>query len=172
VFLESIRIIETSPCLADTELFKGKARASADLTEILPYLNSIVEKPNYQLSSNSLVFKQGIIGITLKDDMIAMTRFANLTQAHELLDWIKDLINDTYESRSEITPNYKGRKQLGLLQIYGMLPKKNCGKCGEQSCMAFAGKLSKLDAEIDDCPLFSDAEYMELKEKLINAFED
>jgi len=171
MFLESIKIIETSPCLADSELFKAITRSSVDLTEILPYLNSILEKPNYQTSSNSLMFKKGIIGFTLREDKIAITRFANLTEAHELLDWVKDLINDTYKRKSEITPNYKGRKQLGLLQVYSMLPKKNCKKCGEPSCMAFAAKLSKFEAEIDDCPLFNEKEYSESREKLNAAFE-
>lgn len=168
MFLESIKIIETSPCLADTELFKAVTRASVDLTEILPYLNGILENPNYQASSNSLTFKKGIIGFTLKEDKIGMTKFANLTEAHELLDWIKDIINDTYKRKSEITPNYNSRKQLGLLQVYNFLPKKNCKKCGEQSCMAFAAKLSKFDAEIDDCPLFKEQEYSGLREKLLN----
>jgi ArsR family metal-binding transcriptional regulator len=169
MFLEFIKIVETSPCLADTELFKAVTRASVDLTEILPYLNSILEKPNYQTSSNSLVFKKGIIGFTLKEDKIAMTRFVNLTEAHELLDWVKDLINDTYERKSEITPNHMGRKQVGLLQVYNLLPKKNCKKCGETSCMAFAAKLSKFDADIDDCPLYREQEYSGLREKLLNA---
>lgn len=171
MFLESIKIVETSPCLADTELFKATTRASVDLTEVLPYLNGILERPNYQTSSNSLVFKKGIVGFTLREDKIAMTRFVNLTEAHELLDWVKDLINDTYERRSEIIPNYKGRKQLGLLQVYNLLPKKNCKKCGESCCMAFAGKLSKFEAEIDDCTLFGEQEYAEFREKIFSAFQ-
>jgi ArsR family metal-binding transcriptional regulator len=170
MFLETIKIIETMPCLADKELFKATARASADLTEILPYLNSILEKPKYKPSSNSLVFKKGSSQMTVKDDIIALTKFTNLTQAYELLDWLKDLINDAYESKDEIEPNYEATKQIGLLLVYGLLPKTNCQKCGEPSCMAFAGKLSKLDAEIDDCPLFAEPEYKELKNKLINAF--
>ena len=169
MFLKSIKIIETTPCLAEKELFKVIARASVDLTEILPFLNGFLPKPNYQASSNSLVFKKGNVGFTLKDDKIAMTKLVNLTEAYELLDLVKDLINDTYERKSEITPNYNSLKKLGLLQVYNLLPKKNCQKCGEPSCMAFAAKLSKFDCEIDDCPLFKEAEYSNLREKLVNA---
>jgi len=168
MFLESIKVIETSPCLANRERFKVTARASANLTEILPYLNAILEKPNYQESSNSLRFLTGINEITIQEDKIGIVRVANLTQAYELLDWIKDLINDAYESKSEITPNYESRKQPGVLQVYNLLPKTNCKKCGEQSCMAFAAKLSKFDAEIDACPLFSEPEFSGLREKLLN----
>ncbi len=172
MFLESIKIIETSPCLAEKELFKAVTRASTSLTEILPYLNAVLEKPNYQTTPPSLVFKKGIIGITIQEDKISLTKFVNITEAYEILDWIKDLINDTYESRNEITPNYIGLKKVGLLKIYSFLPKKNCKQCGEPGCMAFAGKLSKFDAEIAECPLLADPEFSDLKEKLQKAFEE
>lgn len=171
MFLNTIKIIETSPCLAEKELFKAVSRASVSLTDLLPYLNSVLEKPDYQPASYSLVFKRGIIGITIQEDKISLTKFVNITQAYEILDWIKDLINDTYENRDAITPDYSVRKQVGLLKIYNLLPKKNCKKCKETACMAFAGKLSKYEAAIEDCPLLLEAEYADLLEKLRKEFE-
>jgi ArsR family metal-binding transcriptional regulator len=97
--------------------------------------------------------------------------FANITELYEILDWVKDLINDTYESRSDIEPSYKARKIVPALKIYNLLPKKNCGECGEQTCMAFAAKLNKFEAEVDDCPLFGQSEFAELRDKLINEME-
>ena len=166
MFLEEIKVIETSPCLADNGLFKGITMASVDLTEILPYLNAIVDKPNYQPNSNSLVFKSGIVGFTLQGFNINLTRFANMTELYEILDWIKDLINDAYESRHEIEPNHKARKITPVLTIYNLLPKKNCKECGEPTCMAFAAKLNKFDVEIDDCLLYQKSEYADLRQKL------
>ncbi|MFY9637706.1 MAG: (Fe-S)-binding protein, partial [Methanobacterium sp.] len=32
--------------------------------------------------------------------------------------------------------------QVTAMEIYRLLPKTNCAKCGEASCMAFATKLS------------------------------
>jgi len=171
MFLKEIKVVETSPCLAEKHLFKGITRASVDLTEILPYLNAIVDKPNYQPSSNSLVFKMGIIEFTLQGANVNVTKFANITELYELLDWIKDLINDAYESRADIEPNHKARKIVPVLKIYNLLPKKNCNECGEPSCMAFAAKLSKFDAEIDDCPPLGQSEFAELRKKLINEME-
>jgi len=171
LFVEDIKVIETSPCLAEKELFKGITRASADLTEILPYLNAVIEKPNYQPNSSSLVFKEGIIGFTLQGSNINITRFANMTELYELLDWIKELINATYESREFIEPNHKARKITPTLVIYNLLPKTNCKECGEQSCMAFATMLNKFDAEIDDCPLLRQSGYAELRDKLAKEME-
>ena len=81
------------------------------------------------------------------------------------------MINAAYESREEIEPNYKARKIVPVLKIYGLLPKKNCKECGELTCMAFAAKLNKFDAEIDDCPLFKQSEFADLREKLKKEME-
>jgi hypothetical protein len=37
------------------------------------------------------------------------------------------------------------------VDIYKLLPKTNCGKCGLASCMGFAAKLATNQAKIDDC---------------------
>lgn len=166
MFLKSIKVIETAPCLANKERFKVTARASANLAELLPYLNAVLEKPNYQKASNSLRFFVGINEITIQEDKIGIVRVANLTEAYELLDWFKDLVNDVYESRFELTSNDESRKQPGVLEVYHLLPQTNCKQCGEQSCMAFAAKLCKFEAEIDGCPLLGEPEYLKSKEKL------
>jgi len=37
--------------------------------------------------------------------------------------------------------------------------------------MAFAAKLNKFEADVDDCPLFQENEFKELKGKLIGEME-
>jgi len=41
---------------------------------------------------------------------------------------------------------------LNALDIYKILPKTNCGKCGCPTCLAFAMKLTTKKASIDECP--------------------
>jgi hypothetical protein len=38
------------------------------------------------------------------------------------------------------------------VEIYRLLPKTNCGKCGTTSCMGFAAKLASRQASPEDCP--------------------
>lgn len=46
-------------------------------------------------------------------------------------------------------------KILKPMQVYPYLPKTNCGKCGEVSCMAFAVKLINREVTLEQClPLF------------------
>lgn len=167
MFLESIKVEQTSPCMAYKEEYKAVNRASTDLTEILPYLNAIVDKPNYQAESKSLQFFKGKNKYTLMNNQVNITRFANDTELRELMDWIKKLINDTYERRNEITPNHKSSKLIPVFRIQALLPKTNCEKCGEKTCMAFAAKISKFEADIGDCPLLLEPEYKELRKKLV-----
>lgn len=43
-------------------------------------------------------------------------------------------------------------KELSPIQIYGLLPRTNCGECGESNCMAFAAKLVNREAILEECP--------------------
>lgn len=54
---------------------------------------------------------------------------------------------------------------LSGLDIFKMLPKKNCGECGVPTCLAFAMKLAAGQAEIDACPYVTE----EIKEELAEA---
>jgi acetyl-CoA decarbonylase/synthase complex subunit gamma len=54
---------------------------------------------------------------------------------------------------------------LSGIQIFKMMPKKNCGECGVPTCLAFAMNLAAGKAELEQCPYVSD----EAKEKLASA---
>ena len=41
---------------------------------------------------------------------------------------------------------------LTAIEIYKLLPKTNCGKCGVPTCLAFAMKLANKQAELSACP--------------------
>src|SRR5574341_1000423 len=50
------------------------------------------------------------------------------------------------------------------VEIYKVLPKTNCGKCGLPSCFGFAAKLATRQASPDDCPAMTAAEHDSLRE--------
>ncbi len=53
------------------------------------------------------------------------------------------------------------------MDIYKYLPKTNCKKCGEGTCMSFAFKLLNREKKLEDCkPLFEDPKYSENRKKL------
>jgi len=55
---------------------------------------------------------------------------------------------------------------MGLtgLQIYKLLPKKNCGECGPPTCLAFGMELAQQKTTLDKCPYISEEAKAELGE--------
>ena len=50
-----------------------------------------------------------------------------------------------YERKKKLDKNY-------MIEIYKILPKTNCGKCGLTTCMAFAMAVKKGQTVLSDCP--------------------
>ncbi|MFP4655831.1 MAG: (Fe-S)-binding protein [Methanohalobium sp.] len=52
------------------------------------------------------------------------------------------------------------------MEIYQLLPKTNCKKCGKSTCMAFATALLSGELKLDDCPEILEDKYSDNYEKL------
>ncbi len=160
--IKKITVVETSPCMADKTKLKGITEADCDLADLLPYINAEVKRADYK--PGSISFKRGIIGFTIMNKNINITKFDNLTHLYELLDWVKEFLNDIEARKNSITPCYDLLKYPAPTEIYKLLPKTNCGQCGERSCMAFAGKLSRMNAEPEQCvPMYNEENSEKLK---------
>ncbi|XRO76830.1 acetyl-CoA decarbonylase/synthase complex subunit gamma [Methanocaldococcus sp. 10A] len=58
-------------------------------------------------------------------------------------------------------------KKVSAMDIYKLLPKTNCKKCGQPSCMAFATKLLEKEVSIDQCPILNTPKFEENRKKII-----
>jgi acetyl-CoA decarbonylase/synthase complex subunit gamma len=69
-----------------------------------------------------------------------------------------------------------GIKELSPIDVYKLLPRTNCGECGEKNCMAFATKVVNREVSIDKCPPLLTKEnekaYAQLKELLRPAIRE
>jgi ArsR family metal-binding transcriptional regulator len=103
---------------------------------------------------------------TLHAHHITLAKIEDENEAEEILGWLKNLINQTYDMRDRIEPNFSKGAELKALDIFKLLPGTNCKKCGELTCLAFAVKLVGQEIEITKClPLFSE-EYQEKRKVL------
>lgn len=49
---------------------------------------------------------------------------------------------------------------ISVMEVYQLLPKTNCKRCGLPTCMAFAVGLLGREKKIEDCaPLLEEAKY-------------
>ncbi len=62
--------------------------------------------------------------------------------------------------------------RVTAMDIYRLLPKSNCGKCGEASCMALATKLSQKEADVSLCQQMTDEERAKLESILAPAVRE
>jgi acetyl-CoA decarbonylase/synthase, CODH/ACS complex subunit gamma len=60
----------------------------------------------------------------------------------------------------------KSIKEISPIDVYRLLPKTNCGECGEQNCMAFATRLVNGELLLSDCPPLHTTAYQESGEAL------
>lgn len=171
MLLHSYKITRILPCLADPMKIRVIADVSGETQEVFPYLNAILKGCIYNHPANTLTIRKDQKLITLHALHITLAKIEDENEAEELLKWLRDLVNETYEKRGQIEPNYSMAAELKALDIFKLLPGTNCKKCGEPTCLAFAVKLAGREIEIPKCiPLFSD-EYQEKRKVLIELLQ-
>lgn len=165
--LENVEIMRVLPCIVDPKKIRFWVDSSQDVSEILPYLNAIMEGVIYNHRGRTLTIKKEGRLITIHPKMIAGGQILDIEDARKILDWLKGLINDCYEKRDSITPNYEAQGQLNALDIYKLLPGTNCRRCGGLTCLAFATKLGQGDKNIMACPPLFTPEFAEKRQALL-----
>lgn len=167
MYLENISLIYMSPCVADDTKIRFKAELSCSIKELMPYLNAVIKHATFNPKTNTMFFTQGVRMITLTDRGLAVARASDLTDAHKIMDFIKDKVNEVHNNKNGITPVYDKRVNITALDIFSYLPKSNCKKCGEPGCLAFAVKLLLAEQKLPACePLATDIKYKEHKKEL------
>jgi len=166
MLLHSYQITRVLPCLADPEKIRVIAEVSGEIYEAFPYLNATLKGCIYNHPALTLTIKKDGKLFTLHAHHITLAKIEDEKEAEEILKWLKDLINKTYEKRDQIEPKYSKGEELRALDIYKLLPGTSCKKCGELTCLAFAVRLVGQEIEVAKCtPLFSE-EYQEKRKVL------
>ena len=171
-FVKNIGIEHILPCLADPAKIRFIARFERDISEILPYLNAVLEGAIYNHEGRTLTIKKGGRLISLHPRQIAAGKVLDEKDAREIIDWLKGLINHCWENRGRIKPSFERRRKLVALDIYKLLPGTNCRACGELTCLAFAVKLGEAQSDAIKCaPLFT-GEEQEKRRILLGLLKD
>jgi ArsR family metal-binding transcriptional regulator len=158
-------------CNTFAETINAIASLSDDIGQALPYLASVIKRCSYDDNTKTLTFKEDGKGIAMYPRQIAVTKLRDREEAAQLLEKLRDLINQTYENRQNIEPCYKKGIELKYLDVFKLLPGTNCGKCGQQTCLAFAARLVQQEANISQCsPIFGDR-FEEKRRKLLGMLQ-
>ncbi len=122
------------------------------MSEVLPYLNAVLGGTQYFNDPPEVMFHhQGKI-IKVGAWEIAVNALRDEQEADRILEWLKNEINQAWENRDAITPCYIGKIKPKLIEILKLLPKTNCKKCGQPTCMAFAAQVMEGGRGAEHCP--------------------
>jgi len=138
------------------------AHLDQDIGEALPYLNAELGGFEYFSDPPAVTFRvQGKI-ITVHPGEIAVNALKDETEADKILEWLKREINAAWEKRDEIEPRYAGMPKPKVFEILKLLPKSNCRKCGQPTCMVFAARIAEGAKGPEDCPPLNEEERLKL----------
>ena len=164
VIVKKIEIKEITPCIIDPRRIKFIAQADQPLGDILPILYLAIPNAKYskEIGSLSYRYKQHLVTI-FSNGQIGMTYVKDRDEAEQLIEEVRALINRAFTYlKTHGKPSIEqiqAKKGVNPMKVYKLLPKTNCGECGEQGCFAFAVKLLNGDRTLNECPLLMTEEY-------------
>ena len=142
------------------------AYLNEDVGAVLPYLNSVLGGTQFLNDPPEVMFHHlgRIIKVGARE--IAVNALKDEQEADRILEWLKSEINQVWANRDSITPCFTGRTKPKLMEILKLLPRTNCQKCGQPTCMVFAAQAVEGGREAVQCPQLDDAGRAELAQYL------
>lgn len=158
MLLQSYRMeIFNSACNPGAMAVHCFALLDQDVGEVLPYLNTVLGGFEYIQDPPSVTFKaQGKL-ITVHGRKIAINALKDESEAHKIVQWLQREINHAWEHRAGIVPSCKSAPRPQLLEVLKLLPKTNCKKCGQPTCMVFAVQVVDGGRGAEQCPQLNDS---------------
>ena len=157
MFLDSIALVHTLPCLAEPGKIIVVGKPSRSLEAVLPYLAALPGVIAYNPEAGTLTFRRERGFLTLYAERVYITKVRDAEEGLELLSALVDAINATWEQRHELTPVTATRRSPRVLDVWSLLPQTNCKQCGEATCMAFAFALLQQRRTLSEClPMMTD----------------
>lgn len=166
MLLEDFKIVQVLPCLADPAKIRIVASLSHPIDAVFPYLNATLKNIGYVFEAKTITMKKEERLITIYPSRVSIAKADDEADAEATMRWLRDIVNRTWDSREAITPSYQSHQVLRPLDVYGLLPKLNCGLCHEMTCLAFAVALLDGTRSLEDCPSLKDEQWSAAGQRL------
>lgn len=159
------------------EIFKSKCHSEAkgvhcfahldnDVRGVLPFLNTVLGGFIYTKDPPALMLKNYGKLITIHPKKIAVNALSDEDEAKKIVGWLQREINETWKRRAEIEPSTESMRQPVLIEVLRLLPKTNCKRCNEPTCMVFAARVIEGSKDQNDCPPIEPKNKVALQEYL------
>jgi ArsR family metal-binding transcriptional regulator len=144
-----------APCVADVTKIRLIAQLTGDVGAALPYLNAEMERASFNPQNSVLTFMDAHRLVSVHPRRITVAKADEIVDGWRTLDEIRRRVEDVWARRAEIEPSFETRERPPALEIFKRLPRTNCKRCREPSCLAFAVRVWNGEATVGDCtPVF------------------
>jgi ArsR family metal-binding transcriptional regulator len=100
-------------------------------------------------------------------DRIAVDNLESREHVEQMVERLVDLVNQTWEKRDQLEPDFTTHQRLQPLELYQLLPRTNCKLCGQDTCFNFALQLVAAQAGLESCtPLYDEPTYQDQRARL------
>ncbi|MCX5870393.1 MAG: Fe-S cluster protein [Deltaproteobacteria bacterium] len=147
-----VKEISRAECRPEAQTVHCIARLEQNIGEVIPYLNAVLGGFSYVKEPPSVTFRSQGKLISVHDDHIAINALQDAEEAEKILRWLQGEINNAWSKRTEITPSFQAAPRPQVFEILRLLPKTNCRKCGQPTCIVFATLAMEGGLGADDCP--------------------
>jgi ArsR family metal-binding transcriptional regulator len=99
--------------------------------------------------------------------MVQAEGIDDLPKSRELVSEIVERLNSVWRHRERITPCFTEKARPSVMDIFRLLPKTNCKRCGYSTCLVYATDLVEGKTRLECCPILLEPESAEIKQKLM-----
>jgi cysteine desulfurase/selenocysteine lyase len=136
-YVKGYRIVRSSPCFSDENKIRVIAEFDRNIEDLLPYVNAVI-RGAYHAEGRRFTFSYEKRPVILEAQQVILGKTENSTKAIEILDAVVAILNKVARERDNIKPSNASRQDFSPYALYKHLPRTNCGKCGEKTCLALA----------------------------------
>jgi len=166
----TFKVVEAG-CAPGSGRYGLQVNISDDISPVFPYLNALLEYTRYDHQSSILIWRENDRGYALRAHEIKIVRAEGIddpTQASGLVGEIVERINNVWQDRTHITPRFAGKAPPSVMDIFKLLPKINCKRCGCSTCLVYAADLSEGKTKLESCSVLLEPEHIEKRQKLVS----
>lgn len=141
----------TPPCDPGAETWSAIARFKTSIGDVLPYLNATLPGAIYSHTAQALTWKKENRHTAFHPYKIAVSNLEDRVEAEQVIKRLVDAVNQVWEKRAEIEPDFETRQRPTPMAVFKLLPGTNCKECGQPTCFTFALKLVAGQQRPEDC---------------------
>jgi ArsR family metal-binding transcriptional regulator len=157
--VNKVTIQQIRPCVVAENMVRVLLKLDSEIKDVIPLLATKYPPGNVNYIQNKNILTLNISDrlVTLyPSGKVSMNKTVDEEDAIEVITEIMRHINQAFTELSttgsvDYSQLNKKLANIGPLALYNCLPKTDCEKCGEATCMAFSIKLLSGDTELIKC---------------------